>query len=149
MSVSKLEARPVVALFNASDDTMAMVQRMLDAAGFRCLVGCLSKFKSGAVAFAHYLAANEPEAVIFDVSLPYKENWDFVKRLREDKAMEGRGVVLTTPNKLRLDEAVGRDSEACEIVGKPYDLAQIKVAIDAALARAQALSPLHITRAHP
>ena len=50
--------------------------------------------------------------------------------------MAGRGLVVTTTNKDRLDETVGKDSEAFEIVGKPYDLDQIKVAIDAALKRA-------------
>ena len=38
-------------------------------------------------------------------------------------------------NKDRLDETVGQDSEAIEIVGKPYDLGQIKVAIHGALQR--------------
>ena len=49
--------------------------------------------------------------------------------------MQGRGLVVTTTNKDRLDEAVGADSEAIEIVGKPYDLDQIKVAIQASLTR--------------
>ena len=40
--------RQVVALFNASDDTLDMVQRMLDASGFSCLVGChFSDLKKG------------------------------------------------------------------------------------------------------
>jgi DNA-binding response OmpR family regulator len=42
---------------------------------------------------------------------------------------------LTTTNKLRLDETVGSDSKAFEIVGKPYDLDQINAAIAAALRR--------------
>jgi DNA-binding response OmpR family regulator len=50
--------------------------------------------------------------------------------------MEGRGLVLTT-NKDRLDETVGLNSEAIEIVGKPYDLQQIEVAMAAALTRAR------------
>jgi hypothetical protein len=51
--------------------------------------------------------------------------------------MEGRGLVLTTTNKERLDAAVGKDSEAFEIVGKPYDLRQIGDAIREALNRAR------------
>jgi hypothetical protein len=50
--------------------------------------------------------------------------------------MEGRGLVLTTTNKSKLDETVGKDSAAFEIVGKPYDLTQIKGAIDAVLNQA-------------
>jgi DNA-binding response OmpR family regulator len=125
--------RQVVALFNASDDTVEMVQRMLDASGFNCLIGChFSDLKKGRIDFARYLDAHDPDVVIFDISPPYRENWDFFKTLRDAKAMEGRGLVLTTTNKARLDETVGKDSDAFEVVGKPYDLDQIKVAIHAA-----------------
>ena len=132
------QTRQVVALFNASDDTVEMVQRMLDASGFSCLVGChFSDLKKGRVDFARYLEMHEPEVVIFDITPPYRENWRFFKTLRDGKAMEGRGLVLTTTNKKRLDETVGMDSEAFEIVGKPYDLDQIKSAIAAAHKRAR------------
>lgn len=87
--------------------------------------------------FARYLGQYEPDVVIFDISPPYLENWEFYKTLRYSKAMAGRGLVLTTTNKERLDETMGQDSEAVEIVGKPYDLDQIKVAIHAALKRAR------------
>src|SRR4029077_11281090 len=50
-------ARQVVALFNASDDTVEMVQRMLDASGFECLVGChFWDLKKGTVDFARLVA---------------------------------------------------------------------------------------------
>jgi DNA-binding response OmpR family regulator len=128
----------VVALFNANDDTVEMVQRMLDASGFDCLVGChLFDLKRGLVDFGDYLRVHEPDVVIFDISPPYKENWRFVNTLRAGTAMEGRGLVLTTTNKKRLDEEAGIDSEALEFVGKPYDLDQIKLAIQAALRRAR------------
>ena len=52
----------------------------------------------------------------------YAENWAFFNTVRSVKAMEGRGLVLTTTNKNRLDEVVGADSAAIEIVGKPCDL---------------------------
>jgi DNA-binding response OmpR family regulator len=126
----------VVALFNASDDTVEMVRRMLDASGFNCLVGChFADLKKGTVDFVSYLDRHAPEVVIFDISPPYKENWLFFKTLRDCAAMQTRGLVLTTTNKARLDEAVGGDSRAFEIVGKPYDLDEIKLAIDAALKR--------------
>lgn len=129
-------AKRVVALFNASDDTVDMVQRMLGASGFSCLVGChFADLKRGIIDFARYLSRHEPDVVIFDISPPYKENWEFFKTLRDGTAMAGRGLVLTTTNKDRLDETVGEDSQAFEIVGKPYDLDQIKVAIHASLKR--------------
>ena len=128
--------KQVVALFNASDDTVEMVQRMLDASGFQCLVGChFSDLKKGNVDIARYLAEHQPDVVIFDISPPYRENWRFFQTLIDSHALAGRALVLTTTNKARLDEAVGKDSEAFEIVGKPYDLDQIKSAIQATLKR--------------
>jgi len=124
----------VVALFNASDDTVEMVQKMLDASGFNCLIGChFSDLRKGRVDFDRYLRQHEPAVVIFDISPPYLENWNFFTGLRDSKAMDGRGLVLTTTNKARLDEAVGDNSQALEIVGKPYDLDQITAAIHTAL----------------
>jgi DNA-binding response OmpR family regulator len=131
-------AKQVVALFNASDDTVDMVQRMLDASGFTCLIGChFTDLKKGSVDFGRYLGEHQPAVVIFDISPPYLANWQFFQSLRDDGAMEGRGLVLTTTNKDRLDETVGADSGAFEIVGKPYDLDQIKAAIQAALNQAR------------
>src|SRR4051812_37621712 len=129
-------ARQVIVLLNASDDTTTMVQRMLGASGYECLAGCrFADLKRGYVDFGRYLRQHDPQVVIIDISPPYAENWDFFKRLRDDAAMAGRGLVLTTTNKQRLDETVGKDCEALEVVGKPYDLTQIKRAIDAALTR--------------
>jgi DNA-binding response OmpR family regulator len=134
---SSIPGKQVVLLVNASDDTLEMVQRMLDASGFNCLIGChFSDLKKGRIEFGRYLKETEPDVVIFDISPPYSENWEFFKTLRDNEAMKGRGLVLTTTNKQRLDEAVGQDSTAFEVVGKPYDLGQIEAAILAALSRA-------------
>ena len=123
-----------VALFNASDDTVEMVLRMLAAADIHGLAGChFADLKKGNVDFVQFLAKYDPQVVIFDISPPYAENWHFFNTVRNVKAMAGRGLVLTTTNKNRLDEVVGADSTAIEIVGKPYDLQQITAAITAAL----------------
>jgi DNA-binding response OmpR family regulator len=137
MAQTKHTRKPqVVALFNSSDDTVEMVQHMLPPSDFECLIGChFSDLKNGRVDFARYLDEHDPQVVIFDISPPYEENWRFFKTLRDSAVMKRRGLVLTTTNKLRLDETVGKDSEALEIVGKPYDLAQIKAAISTAMTR--------------
>ena len=124
----------VIALFNASDDTVEMVGRMLDASGVHCLVNCrFADLRKGVVDFASYLREHNPEVVVFDISPPYDQNWEFFRKFRDDGAMRGRGLVLTTTNKDRLDEVVGRDSLAIEVVGKPYDLQAIMTAIGGAL----------------
>jgi DNA-binding response OmpR family regulator len=130
-------SKHVVALFNSSDDTVDMVRQMLDASGFNCLVGChFTDLRKGHVDFTKYLSEHDPEVVIIDISPPYEQNWQFFKTLRDADAMKGRGLVLTTTNKDRLDEVTGTDSMALEIVGKPYDLRQIELAITGAIRKA-------------
>jgi DNA-binding response OmpR family regulator len=136
------------ALFNSSDDTVEMVRRMLSAVGIHCLAGChFSDLKNGNIDLAAFLNKHDPQVVIFDISPPYAENWEFFKTLQSVNGMDSRGLVLTTTNKDRLDEVVGGDSQAIQIVGKPYDLQQITTAITAAVRTAVATSrtPLKVS----
>ena len=130
-SKQKATEEGIVALFNASDDTIDMIQTILKKGdGAQTLVWChFADLKKGIVDFGKYVAKHNPEVVVFDISPPYDENWKFYKTMRDADAMRGRGSVLTTTNKNRLDEVLGADSHALEVVGKPEDLKQIQVEI--------------------
>ena len=93
--------------------------------------------KKGIVDFGKYMDKHNPEVVIFDLSPPYDENWRFFKTMRDAETMKGRGIVLTTTNKARLDEVLGEDSHALEVVGRPKDLQQIDAAIKAETRKAE------------
>jgi hypothetical protein len=140
MSGSSRTAQGIVALFNASDDTIDMVQKLLTASGReQVLIWChFADLKKGIVNFEKYMEKHNPEVVIFDISPPYDENWRFFKTMRDAKTMRGRGIVLTTTNKNRLDEVLGEDSNALEVVGRSKDLKQIDDAIQAETAKAEA-----------
>jgi len=131
MSESMKTTKGLVALFNASDDTIEMVYRLLTKQGDgQSLIWChFADLKRGIVVFEKYMEKHNPELVIFDISPPYDENWTFFKTMRSNKIMKGRGTVLTTTNKLRLDEIIGEDSDALEIVGLKTDLDLIQAAI--------------------
>jgi DNA-binding response OmpR family regulator len=148
MSSATQTSEGVVALFNASDDTIDMVQKLLtDSGSGQALIWChFADLKKGIVNFGRYMDKHNPEVVIFDLSPPYDENWRFFKTMRDAKTMTGRGIVLTTTNKARLDEVLGEDSHALEVVGKPRDLQQIDAAIKAETRRAETarLEPLTI-----
>jgi DNA-binding response OmpR family regulator len=141
MSSATRTAEGIVALFNASDDTIDMVQKLLTASGSdQTLIWChFSDLKKGVVDFEKYMDKHNPEVVIFDLSPPYDENWRFFKTMRDAKAMKGRGIVLTTTNKNRLDEVLGEDSHALEVVGRTKDLKQIDAAIKAETTKAESL----------
>ena len=104
MITEPIVPRPVVALINASDDTVEMVQRMLDASGIHCLVNCkFADLRKGVVDFAGYLDKHDPHVVIFDISPPYDHNWHFVQLIRELRPLLNCTLVLTTTHKQHLD----------------------------------------------
>lgn len=127
----KATAPGIVALFNASDDTVDMVHALLQESGeAQTLVWChFADLKRGIVDYVQYLSKHNPEVVIFDISPPYDQNWQYFKKMRDSDAMRGRGLVLTTTNKHQLDAVLGSDSGALEVVGKAEDLQQIRAAI--------------------
>jgi DNA-binding response OmpR family regulator len=139
MASSRKTADGIVALFNASDDTIDMVQKLLtDSGRAQTLIWChFADLKKGIVDFGKYMDKRNPEVVIFDLSPPYDENWRFFETMRDANTMTGRGVVLTTTNKARLDDVLGEDSHALEVVGRPKDLHQIDAAIKAETRKAE------------
>jgi hypothetical protein len=123
-----------VAMFSASDDTIAMMQALLiEAAADQSLISCpLADIKQGITDFRKYLEGHNPEVVIFDISPPYNENWAVFTTIRDDAVMRGRGVVLTTTSKAHLDELNGEETYACEVVGGVVNRALLLAEIKAA-----------------
>jgi hypothetical protein len=138
-SKQKETAEGIVALFNASDDTIDMVQTILkEGDEAQTLVWChFADLKKGIVDVAKWLSKHNPEVVVFDISPPYDENWKYYKTMRDSDAMRGRGSVLTTTNKNRLDEVLGSDSHALEVVGRTKDLELIRTEIAAQTLKAR------------
>ena len=123
----------VVAVVNSSEDTVEMLRECLVHHGFTSVVtGHIHDFKTGETDFPEYLRQHDPAVVVYDVSIPYEQNWTFLRLLLDSETMRGRKVVLTTTNKKRLEELVG-PTDAYEIVGKPYDLDQIVGAVKAVI----------------
>src|SRR4051812_30629424 len=97
-SAETLELQPVVGLFNASEETFKMVERMLVATSIQCLVCHFADLQKGQLDFTNYLATHNPAVVIFNISPPYDENWEFFRTMRDSRLMEGCAVVLMTSN---------------------------------------------------
>ena len=143
MPSSRKTTEGIVALFSANDDTIGIIRTVLtEAGGVQSLVSCrFADIKKGVVDFVKYLDKYNPEVVMFHISPPYEENWQFFKMVRDSEAMHGRGEVLTTTNKARLDEVLGTNSYALEVVGQPKDLHWIQVAIAAETRKAEKARP--------
>jgi DNA-binding response OmpR family regulator len=126
---------PTLAVFNASEDTVAFVGLFFERKGFHVVSQSWPAFDPLRAEIADaFLSQHCVDVVIFDVSFPYQENWqhfvDFKKLLDARKVP----VVLTTTNQRALSDLV-RSTHALEIVGKPYDLDQLAMAVRTAMQR--------------
>jgi CheY-like chemotaxis protein len=124
----------VVAVINSSDDTVEMLRTCLQQHGFTSVVtGHVTEIKSGQTDFLEFLTSHDPGVLVYDVSIPYEENWNFLNLLMTSEEMRGRRVIVTTTNKKVLESFVGK-TNAIEVHGKPYDLEEIVKSVESAAA---------------
>lgn len=124
---------PAVAVINSNEDTVEMLRAYLQQNGFTSVTtGHVTDIRNGRMDFLKYVEAHDPAVIVYDISIPYEENWRFLHLLMSSEAMQGRKVIVTTTNKRVLEQLVGENTGAYEIVGKPYDLQAIVTAVQRA-----------------
>ncbi len=129
-------AKPIIAVFNSSDDTVEMLRTALEAKGLHTVAGHIGELKKGELDFIAFVEHHRPAVIVYDISLPYDTNWNFLKLVRSSQPAQACRFILTTTNKPALDKLVG-ETEALEIIGKPYDLERVVAAVQAALGQAR------------
>ena len=87
--------------------------------------------RDGKVELEAFMRQHQPRVIVYDIAVPYEQNWRVFEHIRSAPACEGVSFVLTTTNLGHVQRLAG-DEELHEIVGKPYDLDQIVNAISAA-----------------
>jgi len=113
--------QPVVAVIDSSEEIAAMLSQALEHEGFGPVVEYTVGFKRGREDLDAFFAEHDPAAVIWDVAIPYEENWAFFREVAASDAGRGRRFLMTTTNKRALESLVG-PTVAHEVIGKPYDI---------------------------
>ena len=124
---------PSIAVFNSSADTIEILKIALEEKGYAVAAGHVADLKKGQLDVLDFVQEHQPDVVIYDVAIPYEENWRFLRLLQSSEALKDVKWVITTTHRKRLEELVGDTGEVYEVVGKPYDLVQITNAVHTAL----------------
>jgi hypothetical protein len=111
---------PVVAIVNTSDDLVRVIREELIKRGYNVATAHIREIKAGHIDFGAFLTAHNPAVTIYDIALPYEDNWTFFTTLRKIPEAQRRDFVVTTVNKRVLDARVG-ETDAIEIQGGRAD----------------------------
>jgi DNA-binding NtrC family response regulator len=112
-----------VAVVNTSQEIVELLQGILEDEGFIASTAYVINFKRDAADLHAFLHTHRPQVVLWDIALPYEENWRFFQDVARPVVAEyGCDYVLMTTNKTVLERMVG-STDVHELVGKPFDIA--------------------------
>lgn len=113
---------PKIAIINTSEETLNLLRDVLSEDGFEVVSAYVVDLKRGRVDVGGFFAEHRPEALVYDVALPYEENWSFcVNCVLPASGLTFAHMVVTSTNKGVLERLVG-PTGVLELVGKPYDI---------------------------
>jgi CheY-like chemotaxis protein len=129
-----MTAETVVAVFNTSEDTIEMLRHLFEHQGFVVVTAFTHALRDGKTDLEALMRQHHPAVVVYDIALPYEQNWRLFQHIRSSPACVGVPFVLTTTNTAQVHKVAGADEPIHEIVGKPYDLEQLVKAVGRAVA---------------
>jgi len=126
--------KTIIAIFNSSSEVLELLREVMESIGHATVTAHIDDLKRGRIDMITFVDQYQPDCIIYDVAPPYDANWTFLRLMMSSNAMRGRAFVVTTTNKRALDELIG-PNEVIELVGKPFDLDQIRDAVARAMER--------------
>jgi len=130
--ISPTQYRLRVVVLNDSARVLKMLCDWLQRRGHHCDTALLADMPEAHKEVGRFILKHRPDVVIYDVGMPYASSWDLLEVIRTSPALQSQPFVITTPNKRKLEAAVGRPTSALEIGGREEDLRRVSKAVEAA-----------------
>lgn len=121
--MAEKRSKPVVAIINNNEDLIRMLSDALKEAGCHVATVRLVDARAGKVDLELFVKEHDPDAVIFDLALPYRTNLSTLEDLKASGVLSNRGLVLTTPNGRAVRDLLR--VEAFEITGLSEEIQAI------------------------
>jgi CheY-like chemotaxis protein len=113
----------VVLAFSPQPSFAYFLKGVLDCAGLTAIASSSSAEDLDALA-----QRARPDAIVYDVSYPFAENWQRLQQVKSLPALQNIPIVITTSEAQELFRRVGCAS-AIELFAKPDDLAAFQAAV--------------------
>ena len=126
-----------VAIINTSPDTVELLRRVLQRAGFVVVSGYTFDIRDGRLDITAFVEQHRPRVIVYDIAPPYEENWRLFNHVRTLEVMRETRFVITSVNSAHVLGLLGRDEHVYEVVEHPAELDLIVTAVkEASRARA-------------
>jgi len=121
-----------IGILNSTEDVIDLLTELLEGEGYAVRAAYILDFKRGRGDLATWLGDLAPTAILYDIPLPYDENWAFYQHALSLHESRPHRFIVTTTNKKVLEGLAG-PNDAVELVGRPFDLGEIVDRVGAAL----------------
>jgi CheY-like chemotaxis protein len=126
-------SRPLIAVFNSSDDLVELLRILLENSGFVVVTGHINDLRKGKLDLQSFVTQHKPRAVLYDLIPPYDRQWAFVDHLRQTSPLKEIPFVITSTNAKMAKELAGRSEHVVEVLGRPFEFDQVVAAIRKAI----------------
>ena len=115
------EEKPVVALIQSNPDVAYEIRAALENLGFQVVSYTPRDFlRRHQAELVSLIQSSHADAIVYDITTPYFENWETFQDVREQCHMTGSPYLITTVDK-NLLQNVTSEAPYFEIRGKQFD----------------------------
>ena len=94
-------------ILNNSAPLLKMLCEWFEQHGYHCDTALLADMRDAHEEVGRFVKEHRPDVIIYDVGMPYPSSWDLLEVIRTAPALQSQPFVVTTPNKRKLEQAVG------------------------------------------